>query len=70
MSVRLPPADQPRGLAWRLLPLVAVIVLSGVAYLAAGDDTISLQSLVRHRMEIFGFVSGHRVLALLAYIGI
>ncbi len=68
MANRLPPPDQPRGLAWRLLPLVVVIVLSGVAYFAIGEETISLQGLVRHRMAIFGFVSGHRLLALLTYI--
>jgi uncharacterized membrane protein YdjX (TVP38/TMEM64 family) len=70
MFARLPPADHPRGLAWRLLLLAAVILLCGVAYFAIGDQTISLQGLVRHRMAIFGFVSGHRLLALLAYLGI
>jgi uncharacterized membrane protein YdjX (TVP38/TMEM64 family) len=70
MFTRLPPADLPRGFAWRLLPLVVVIVLSAVAYFAVGDETISLHGLVRHRMAIFGFVSSHRMLALLTYIGI
>jgi hypothetical protein len=70
MSVRLPPADQPRGFAWRLLPLVVIVVLSAVAYFAVGEETISLHGLVRHRMAIFGFVSSHRMLALLTYIGI
>jgi uncharacterized membrane protein YdjX (TVP38/TMEM64 family) len=70
MSACLPPADRPRGFAWRLLPLAAIIIFSGVAYFAVGDETISLHGLVRHRMAIFGFVSSHRVLALLTYIGI
>ncbi len=70
MPARLPLADQPRGLAWRLLPLAAVILLSGAAYFAIGDQTISLEGLVRHRMAIFDFVSSHRLLALLAYFGL
>lgn len=70
MSARLPPTDRPHSLAWRLLPLAVVIALSGAAYFAIGEETISLQGLVRHRMAIFGFVSSHRVLALLTYIGI
>jgi hypothetical protein len=61
MSARLPPADQPRGLAWRFLPLAAVIVLSGAAYFSLSDEIISLEGLVRHRMAIFGFVSNHRL---------
>lgn len=70
MSARLPPATERGGLAWRLLPLAAVILLSGAAYFAVGDRTISLEGLVRHRMAIFAFVSGHRLLALFAYLGI
>jgi uncharacterized membrane protein YdjX (TVP38/TMEM64 family) len=50
--------------------LVVVIALSGAAYFAVGDEAISLQGLVQHRMAIFGFVSSHRVVALLTYIGI
>lgn len=69
MSGRLPPT-QPRGLARRLLPLAVVVLLSGVAYFAIGDETLSLEALVRHRMAIFAFVSGHRLLALLTYFGI
>jgi uncharacterized membrane protein YdjX (TVP38/TMEM64 family) len=68
MSAKVPPASQPRGLARGLLPLVLVIVLAGIAYLAVGEGGISLEALVRHRATIDTFVSGHHLLALLAYI--
>lgn len=68
MSASLPPAVQRRGLARRLLPLVLVIVLAGVAYLAVGEGGISLDVLIRHRATIDSFVTGHHVLAVLAYI--
>ena len=50
--------------------MAAVILISGAAYFAIGDQTISLEGLVQHRMAIFGFVSSHRLLALLAYFGL
>src|SRR5262249_46267111 len=69
MSAHLPP-DQPIGLARRLLPLAAIIVLMGVGYFAIADDTISLESLVHYRSTINAFVTGHRGLAVLASIGL
>lgn len=70
MSAHPPTAAQPWGLAWRLLPLAVVIILSCVGYLAVGDAAISLEALVRHRMTIFAFVTNHHVLALIVYFGI
>jgi len=70
MSAPLPSATQPWGLVWRLLPLAAVIVLSCVAYFGIGDATLSLESLIRHRMAIFAFVSQHRYLALIVYLAV
>jgi uncharacterized membrane protein YdjX (TVP38/TMEM64 family) len=52
------------------MPLIAVVVLAIIGYLTIGRTGISLEALVRHRMEIDGFVTEHRVLAVLAYIGL
>ena len=54
----------------RLLPLVAVLLFALVAYLIAGDSGISLESLVRHRTTIDAFLSQHRILSVIAFIGI
>jgi uncharacterized membrane protein YdjX (TVP38/TMEM64 family) len=69
MSARLPP-DQPRGLGRRLLLLAAIILLAGAAFFAMGGGTISLESLVRYRSMIDRFVADHRMLSVLAYIGL
>ena len=52
------------------MPLIAVVVLAVIGYLTIGRTGISLEALVRHRMAIDAFVSEHRVLAVLAYIGL
>ena len=70
MSAFPPSADRPRSLTRRLMPLIAVILLAGAAYLFVGHGGISLEALVRHRMAIDAFVSEHWVLALLAYIAL
>lgn len=62
--------EQPSNLARRLVPLAAVVVLAAVAYYACGQDALSLEALQRHREAIDTFVEGHRVYAVLAYIGI
>jgi len=69
MSASSPPAVRPRGLARRLLPLAAVIILAGVGFLTVGGD-ISFDALVRHRTAIDAFVTEHRLLAVFIYIGI
>src|SRR5271154_2357246 len=63
-------ADRPRRLTRRLLPLGVIIVLAGIAYYALGRGELSLEALQRHRAAIDGFVTEHRVLAVLAYIGL
>src|SRR5262249_1620378 len=60
------PGLDSRGIARRILPLAAIIVLVGAAYLASGG--VSLESLVRHRAAIDDFVLSHRLLAVLSYI--
>jgi uncharacterized membrane protein YdjX (TVP38/TMEM64 family) len=70
MSATPPPADRSRSLARQLLPLIVVGLLAGTGYLVVGQGGISLEALVRHRMAIDGFVSEHRVLAVLAYIAL
>lgn len=63
-------APENRRFARRLLPLL-VIVAAGVAvYLTVGRGMISLESLVEHRAAIDKFVMSHRLLAILAYIGL
>lgn len=63
-----PSAAAPRGPTRRLLLLAAVAVLAGIVYAAVGPGGLSLEALVRHRMEIDAFVAEHRVVAVLAYI--
>src|SRR5471032_2180501 len=70
MSATPPSATRPRSLTRRLMPLIVVVLLAGAGYLLVGHSGISLEALVRHRMAIDGFVSEHRVLAVLAYIAI
>jgi uncharacterized membrane protein YdjX (TVP38/TMEM64 family) len=70
MSASSPPDIEPGGFARRILPLAVIIIFAGVADFTIGDGGISLESLVRHRANIDGFVAEHRVLAVLAYIGI
>jgi len=69
MSTSSPP-DQPRGLGRRLLPLAAIILFAAAGYFAIRGGTISLESLVRYRSMIDGFVADHRLLSVLAYIGL
>ncbi len=70
MSVTPPSAARPRSLTRRLLPVIVVVLLGGAVYLMVGQGGISLEALVRHRMAIDGFVSEHRVLAVLGYIAL
>src|SRR5262249_12064707 len=69
MSASSPPADRPRGLVRRLLPLAAIVILAGAGYFAVGDGAVSLESLVRYRTTIDTFVATHSFLAVLTYIG-
>ncbi len=70
MSATPPSADRPRNLTRRLVPLIVVVLLAGVAYFMVGRGGFSLEALVRHRTAIGVFVSEHRVLAVLAYIAL
>lgn len=70
MPVSPPATTPPRCLFRRLVPLIAVVLLAGLAYYALGRSGLSLEALVRHRTAIGSFVIEHRVLAVLAYIGL
>jgi uncharacterized membrane protein YdjX (TVP38/TMEM64 family) len=70
MTTSSPRADRPPSLTRRLIPLVAIILLAMVAYLALGRGMISLEALVRHRAAVDAFVTAHSVLAVLAFIGL
>ncbi len=65
-----PVVSQSWGLARRILLLAAIVILAAAGYFVLGDGGISLESLVRHRSTIDTFVAEHRLLAVLAYIGI
>lgn len=54
----------------RLVPLVAIVLIAVAVYFAFGRGLISFGALVRHRAAIDDFVSGHMVLAALAYVGL
>ncbi|MFZ0984461.1 MAG: TVP38/TMEM64 family protein [Pseudolabrys sp.] len=63
------PAIDQSSLARRILPLVAIVVLAGAAYIASGGG-VSLESLVRHRAAIDDFVVSHQMLAIFVYVGV
>ena len=65
-----PSAGRRAGPIRRVIPLVAIVLLAVAAYLVFGTGMISLEALVRHRSAIDSFVAAHRVLAVLAYIGL
>ncbi len=69
MAKPAPPAEKPSGLIRRIAPLIVILVLAIAAYFAFGRG-ISLESLVKHRAAIGNFVDEHRLLAVLAYIGL
>ena len=69
MPVGSHPSAQSVGYVRRLLPLAAIIVLAAVGFYTIGGE-ISFDALVRHRTAIDAFVTEHRVLAVLAYLGI
>jgi uncharacterized membrane protein YdjX (TVP38/TMEM64 family) len=70
MSTSAPTARETRGFARRLLPLLAIVAVAAAVYLTVGRGMISLESLVQHRAAIDAFVTEHRLLAVLAYIGL
>jgi uncharacterized membrane protein YdjX (TVP38/TMEM64 family) len=70
MSVDPPATVRPPGLARRLIPLAVIVLLAVAAFVVFGRGAISLEALVRHRAAIDAFVTQHRLLAMLAYIGI
>ena len=65
-----PPAQKAPSLIRRSLPLLAIVLLAAVAYVAVGRGGISLEALVRHRETIGAFVAAHRLLAVLVYIAL
>lgn len=66
----VPDADAPvrRSRAWRMLPLLIIICLLAVAYLAGVQDFVSLSYLGERRNELIAFVDRYPVLAPLAFL--
>ena len=60
---------QTVGYVRRLVPLAAIVILAVVGFYTIGGE-ISFDALVRHRAAIDTFVTEHRTLAVLAYLGI
>ena len=67
---RSAPANQPSGIASRLLLLAAAIGLAVLAYYTLGRGELSLEALVRYRTDIDAFVNAHYALSLLIYLGL
>ena len=70
MSTSSIQAGRPGNLTRRLLLLAVFVALAAAAFYAFGRGGLSLESLVRHREAIDTFVTGHRILAVIAFIGI
>jgi uncharacterized membrane protein YdjX (TVP38/TMEM64 family) len=70
MSASAPVAEPTRSLTRRLALLATVVVLAAAAYYLFGRDELTLAALVRHRMQIDDFVTGHFVLAVIAFVAI
>jgi uncharacterized membrane protein YdjX (TVP38/TMEM64 family) len=65
-----PSPEKSSNIARRVVPLAVVVVLALAAYGIFGRHGLSLEALLRHREAIGSFVAEHKVLAVLAYIGI
>ena len=70
MAVSAPSDRESRSFVRRLLPLLVIVAIAAAVYLTVGRGMISLESLVQHRAAIDTFVMSHRLLAVLAYIGL
>ena len=70
MAVSSPPTDRQHGPIRRLLPLLAIGLLAAMVFVAYREGGISLEALVANREAIGAFVTEHRILALLCYVGL
>lgn len=70
MAVSSPSTDQQRGPTRRLLPWLAIGLLAAIAFVAFRKGGISFEALVANREAIDAFVTEHRLIALLCYIGL
>src|SRR5712691_7409561 len=66
-----PEAAEPRrSPVRRLLPLAAIAALLIIVYAMGWHRELSLETLIRHRAAIDGFIAAHKLVAVLAYIGL
>jgi uncharacterized membrane protein YdjX (TVP38/TMEM64 family) len=70
MSEAAPRRDRSSKWPRRIALLIALLLVAGFIYVASGHGKISLTALVRHRAQVGNFVTAHRPLAILAYIGL
>jgi uncharacterized membrane protein YdjX (TVP38/TMEM64 family) len=62
---------EPRRSGWRrLLPLVAIVSLLLTVYAMGWHRELSLETLIRHRAAIDGFIAAHKLLSVAAFIGL
>jgi uncharacterized membrane protein YdjX (TVP38/TMEM64 family) len=65
-----PEAAETRRLSLsRLLPLAAIAALLVIVYAMGWHRELSLETLIRHRAAIDGFIAAHKLVAVLAFIG-
>lgn len=55
---------------WRFLPLAVIVILAVVLLVSGARHILSVETLVRHRAEIDGFIADHRLAAFAIYIAL
>ena len=63
-------AKMRRSPVRRLMPLAVVAALLIIVYAMGWHRVLSLETLIRHRAAIDGFIAAHKLVAVLAYIGL
>lgn len=73
-SSNVAPDAKPRGnsrtLAWRLLPLAAIVLVAVLVFAMGWHRALTLETLVRHRAAISAFVADQFITAVAAYVGL
>lgn len=64
------PRGNPRTLAWRLLPLAAIVLVAVLVFAMGWHRALTLETLVRDRAAISAFVAEHSIAAVAAYVGL
>src|SRR5262249_30733228 len=62
------PAARPRSSAARLLPLLALVIVTATVFAMGWHRELSLENLVRHRAAIDAFIAAHGAAAVGAFV--